>query len=203
MSRPGGGPVALGAAGTGRADQAVALARVRATRHHEGVTDTPVVDSEGRQSPLAAWSSRRLAVAIAVAAAVIVAVGAVVAAISWLPGQPQTWLQCAAEGRDGWTVEHPPSSVSEAEFRGVVRDQTDCVGVEVFLVNTDTVAEGHTVRPIGTRSWVGYGGSVEVLIEAEPGPGVVECGQPLGEPSPPAATAILGCDLTPPPDLPR
>jgi hypothetical protein len=73
----------------GRADHAVALARVRATRHHEGVTDTPAIDSEGRQSPLAAWSSRRPAVAVAVAAAVIVAVGAVVAAISWLPGRPR------------------------------------------------------------------------------------------------------------------
>ncbi len=172
------------------------------SRHHERVTVTPAVGSEGGHSPLAVWSCRRLAVAIALVAAVFVAVGAVVATISWLPGQPQTWLRCAAEGRDGWIVEHPPSSVSEPEFRRVVRDQTDCVGVEVLLVNTDTVAEGHSVRPIGTRSWVGYGGSVEVLIEAESAPGVVECGQPLGEPSPGAATEILGCDLTPPPDLP-
>jgi hypothetical protein len=108
-------------------------------------------------------------------------------------------VRCLWEGRDGWTVEHPPSSVSEAEFRRVVADQTTCVDLTVRRVNTDAVADGFVVRPIGGRSWVSRTGSLEVLVASAPGEDVIECGEPIRPVSAGMATQVLACGGSPPP----
>lgn len=139
---------------------------------------------EGRRSASSRW--RRLS---ALAIVLLMAVLLLPAVI----GQPQRWLHCAWEGRNGWVVEHPPSSVSERAFRRTVRDQTACVDLHVRRVDTDTVPDGFVVRPVGARSWVSRRGSIEVLVEAEAGPGVIACGEAIREPGPGQATEVLSC----------
>lgn len=129
---------------------------------------------------------------------VVVWISAVIA-VSIAAAQPLHSLRCLWEGRDGWIVEHPQSSVSEAVFRRVVADQTSCVDLTVRRVNTDAVADGFVVRPIGGRSWVPGTGGIEVLVESAPGEKVIECGESIRPVSPGAATEVLACGGSPPP----
>ncbi len=97
------------------------------------------------------------------------------------------------EGREGWTVEHPGTSLSEAEFRRVMREQTPCVEVVTRRVDTGAVPEGFIVGPISGRSWVSFLGSLDLLVESGPGPGVVECGEGIEAPRPGIVTEVLSC----------
>jgi len=148
---------------------------------------------EGRRWASSRW--RRLAaLAIVLLAGVVLTVLLMAVVLSPVViGEPPRWLQCAWEGRNGWFVEHPPSSVSERAFRRTVRDQTACVDLTVRRVNTGTVPDGFVVGPVGGRTWVSRRGSIEVLVEAEPGPGVIECGEALREPGPGQLTEVLSC----------
>lgn len=60
------------------------------------------------------------------------------AALSFVTGQPHTWVRCGWEGRDGWFVENPPASLPEEDYRRAIRDQTRCVPVEAVYVDTDS-----------------------------------------------------------------
>lgn len=39
----------------------------------------------------------------------------------------------------------------------MVPDETDCAGVDVLLINTDTVAEGHSLRVLVDGLWATLG----------------------------------------------
>lgn len=120
-------------------------------------------------------------------------------ALAALAAQLYQGVQCVWGGRSGWIVEFPTSSVTEDKFRCTVRSQTACADLTVRRVNTDGVPDGFVVRPVGARTWVGIGDSIEVLVEAEPGPGVIECGQPIRDAGQGQATEVLTCPGEPTP----
>lgn len=161
----------------------------------ETLASSVPADLEAPRSPTG-WKRHRLAVVLA-------ALALATAAVPAFSGQPQQWLRCAWEARDGWTVEHPRVSLSEAEFRRAVREQTSCVELTIRRVNTNSVPEGSVVRPVGTRSWISATSSLEVLVESHPGAGVVECGEAIRADKPGVATEVLACPSTTdsPPDL--
>lgn len=158
--------------------------RGRATRHYERMADPLVSDSGAAPSGVSGWRRRW----VAAVALLLVAVG-----LPMLAGQPQRLVRCTWERRDGWTVEHPQSSVTEREFRQTVQKQTECVGLTVHRVNTNAAPEGFVVRPIGAKTWVPHGGSIEVLVEADAGEGVIECGEAIGGAGRGQATEVLAC----------
>jgi hypothetical protein len=128
----------------------------------------------------------------------LVALVAFIGSAAW--GPRDLSITCWWEQRAGWEVEYPVDSLSEAEFREDIEQQTRCVEITATYVNTGSVPDGHVVRPIGTRDWFAAGQALQVLIESEPSPGVVECGEPLEPPTNARATEVLTCgDATPPP----